>query len=105
MIIFLKFVGVVILVVIFVVFVLIVEIICMGIEGVYFLYNFINDFGEIDGFECEVGDELCKCVGLECIWVINEWDSIILNFVFGNYDIIIVGMFIIVECDEVIDFI
>ena len=76
----------------------------MGTEGAYPPYNFINDSGEIDGFEREVGDELCKRAGLECTWVTNEWDSIIPNLVSGNYDTIIAGMSITAERDEVIDF-
>jgi polar amino acid transport system substrate-binding protein len=31
----------------------------MGTEGAYPPYNFINDAGEVDGFERELGDELC----------------------------------------------
>jgi polar amino acid transport system substrate-binding protein len=76
----------------------------MGTEGAYPPYNFINDSGEIDGFEREVGDELCKRAELKCTWVTNEWDSIIPNLVSGNYDTIIAGMSITAERDEVIDF-
>ncbi len=76
----------------------------MGTEGAYPPYNFINDAGEIDGFERDVGDELCKRAGLECEWVKNDWDSIIPNLVSGNYDTIIAGMSITDERDEVIDF-
>lgn len=76
----------------------------MGTEGAYPPYNFINDAGEVDGFEREVGDELCKRAGVECTWVTNEWDSIIPNLVSGNYDAIIAGMSITDERDEVIDF-
>jgi len=76
----------------------------MGTEGAYAPYNFINDEGEVDGFERDVGDELCKRAGLECTWVTNEWDSIIPNLVSGNYDTIIAGMSITDERDEVIDF-
>ncbi|MEM9737013.1 MAG: transporter substrate-binding domain-containing protein, partial [Pseudomonadota bacterium] len=76
----------------------------MGTEGAYPPYNFINDDGELDGFERELGDELCKRAGLECTWVTNEWDSIIPNLVSGNYDTIIAGMSITDERDEVIDF-
>lgn len=76
----------------------------MGTEGAYPPYNFINDNGEVDGFEREVGDELCARAGLECTWVTNEWDSIIPNLVSGNYDTIIAGMSITDERDEVIDF-
>ncbi len=76
----------------------------MGTEGAYPPYNFINDNGEIDGFERELGDELCARLDLTCEWVTNEWDSIIPNLVSGNYDTIIAGMSITDERDEVIDF-
>ncbi len=76
----------------------------MGTEGAYPPYNFLNDAGEVDGFERELGDELCKRAELTCEWVTNEWDSIIPNLVSGNYDTIIAGMSITDERDEVIDF-
>jgi polar amino acid transport system substrate-binding protein len=76
----------------------------MGTEGAYPPYNFINDKGEVDGFEREVGDELCKRAELTCEWVTNEWDSIIPNLTGGNYDTIIAGMSITDERKETIDF-
>ena len=76
----------------------------MGTEGAYPPYNFINDKGEVDGFEREMGDELCKRAELACTWVVNDWDSIIPNLVSGNYDTIIAGMSVTDERDEVIDF-
>ena len=76
----------------------------MGTEGAYPPFNFINDAGEVDGFERELGDELCTRAELTCEWVTNEWDSIIPNLVSGNYDTIIAGMSITAERDEVIDF-
>ncbi|WP_295314596.1 transporter substrate-binding domain-containing protein [Roseobacter sp.] len=76
----------------------------MGTEGAYPPYNFINDAGEVDGFERELGDELCARAELTCEWVTNEWDSIIPNLVSGNYDTIIAGMSITDEREEVIDF-
>ena len=41
----------------------------MGTEGAYPPYNFINDNGEIDGFERDLGDELCERANLDCEWV------------------------------------
>jgi polar amino acid transport system substrate-binding protein len=76
----------------------------MGTEGAYPPYNFLNDDGEVDGFERELGDELCTRAELTCEWVTNDWDSIIPNLVSGNYDTIIAGMSITDERDEVIDF-
>ena len=76
----------------------------MGTEGAYPPWNFINDSGAVDGFERELGDELCMRAALTCEWVTNEWDSIIPNLVSGNYDTIIAGMSITEARDEVIDF-
>ncbi len=76
----------------------------LGTEGAYPPYNFVNDNGEIDGFERELGDKLCELAELECTWVKNDWDTIIPNLVSGNYDVIIAGMSITEERDEIIDF-
>jgi polar amino acid transport system substrate-binding protein len=76
----------------------------MGTEGAYPPYNFVNDDGEIDGFERELGDELCRRAGLTCEWVQNDWDSIIPNLTSGNYDTIMAGMSITEERDQIIDF-
>lgn len=64
----------------------------MGTEGAYPPYNFVNEKGEVDGFEIELGNELCKRIGAECTWVRNDWDSIIPNLVNSNYDTIMAGM-------------
>ena len=76
----------------------------MGTEGAYPPYNFINEAGEVDGFERELGDELCRRAELECTWVTNQWDTIIPNLVDGEYDTIMAGMSITEERDEIIDF-
>ena len=76
----------------------------MGTEGAYEPYNYINDNGDLDGFEKELGDELCKRANLTCEWVINDWDTIIPNLVSSNYDTIIAGMSITEERDQIIDF-
>ena len=80
------------------------DVVRLGTEGAYPPWNFINDAGEVDGFERELGDELCKRAELNCTWVTNDWDSIIPNLVSGNYDVIIAGMSITGERDQVIDF-
>ncbi|SES31820.1 amino acid ABC transporter substrate-binding protein, PAAT family [Tranquillimonas rosea] len=80
------------------------DVVRLGTEGAYPPYNFINDNGEVDGFERDLGDELCSRAERECEWVTNDWDSIIPNLVSGNYDTIIAGMSITDERDEVVDF-
>lgn len=61
-------------------------------EGAYPPYNLVNDKGEVDGFEVELGNELCKRAQLDCTWVKNDWDSIIPNLNSANYDAIMAGM-------------
>ena len=76
----------------------------MGSEGAYPPYNFLNDNNELDGFERDVGDELCRRANVTCEWVINDWDSIIPNLQSGNYDTIMAGMSITPARQEVIAF-
>ena len=76
----------------------------MGTEGAYPPYNFINEAGEVAGFERELGDELCKRAELDCTWVKNDWDSIIPNLVSPNYDTIMAAMSINEERKAVIAF-
>ena len=76
----------------------------LGTEGAYPPFNFIDDAGNVAGYEREFGDEACKRAGLTCEWVTNDWDSIIPNLQSGNYDVIIAGMSITDERAKVVDF-
>lgn len=80
------------------------DVVRIGTEGAYPPYNFINDAGQVDGFERELGDVICERAGLNCEWVMNDWDSIIPNLTSGNYDVIMAGMTITDEREEVVDF-
>ncbi|MCG6114591.1 MAG: transporter substrate-binding domain-containing protein [Mesorhizobium sp.] len=80
------------------------DVVRIGTEGAYPPYNFINDDNELDGFEREFGDALCERAGLNCEWVINDWDTIIPNLVGGNYDMIMAGMSITEPRRQVIQF-
>jgi polar amino acid transport system substrate-binding protein len=80
------------------------ETIRMGTEGAYPPWNFINDANELDGFERELGDEMCARANLTCEWVINDWDTIIPNLVAGNYDTIMAGMSVTEARSQIISF-
>ncbi|WBU53895.1 transporter substrate-binding domain-containing protein [Paracoccus sp. SCSIO 75233] len=73
-------------------------------EGAYPPYNLVNEAGDLDGFDIAVGNEVCKRAELECVWVKNDWDSIIPNLVSGNYDAILAAMSVTAERKESIDF-
>lgn len=76
----------------------------IGSEGAYAPWNFLNDAGELAGFEIDLGNDLCARAELECTWLVNDWDSIIPNLLAGNYDAIMAGMSITDARLETIDF-
>lgn len=73
-------------------------------EGGYAPFNLVNDDGNLAGFDIDVGNAVCERAGLECVWVKNDWDSIIPNLVSGNYDAIMAGMSVIEERKTSISF-
>ena len=80
------------------------ETVTIATVGSYHPFDFVNDEGEIDGLEPELGDELCRRAGLECEWVINDWVDMIPDLVAGEFDAIFSGMSITAEREELIDF-
>ena len=75
----------------------------MGTEAAYPI-QLRQRYGDVDGFDIDVGNLLCSLADLDRTWVKNDWDSIIPNLVAGNYDTIMAGMSITAERDEIIDF-
>ena len=72
--------------------------------GNYHPFDFINDEGEIDGLERELGDELCRRADLECEWILWEWETLIPDLVASEFDAILAGMSITADRAELIDF-
>ena len=72
--------------------------------GDYHPFDFINDEGEIDGLERELGDELCRRAGLECEWILSDWETMIPDLVAEEFDAILAGMSITAKREETIDF-
>ena len=72
--------------------------------GDYHPFDFINEEGEIDGLERELGDELCLRAGLTCEWVLNDWETMIPDLVAEEFDAIFAGMSITAKREEQIDF-
>ena len=72
--------------------------------GDYHPFNFVNDAGEIDGLERELGDELCRRADLECEWMVSDWETMIPDLAAEEFDAILAGMSITAEREELIDF-
>ena len=80
------------------------ETVVIATVGNYHPWDFVNDEGEIDGLERELGDELCQRAGLKCEWVLNDWDTMIPDLVAEEFDVIFAGMSITAKREEMIDF-
>lgn len=76
----------------------------IGTEPYFAPFTFLNDEGELDGFERELGDELCRRAGYDCTWKLDDWADLIENLRAGEYDLIIAAMPSTKARDELIDF-
>ena len=76
----------------------------LATEGAYKPWNYVNDDGDLAGFEIELGNELCKRASLNCKFIKNDWDSMIPKLRNGDFHAIIAGMSITPERAEKIDF-
>jgi octopine/nopaline transport system substrate-binding protein len=73
-------------------------------EGAYAPWNFVNSQGKLEGFELDLGADLCKRAKLDCEFVAQDWDGIIPSLLAKKYDVIMAGMNITPKRQETIQF-
>lgn len=73
-------------------------------EGAYAPWNFSTPQGQLDGFEIELANDLCRRMTVRCTVVAQDWDGIIPSLNAGRYDAIMAGMNITDRRLEVINF-
>jgi octopine/nopaline transport system substrate-binding protein len=73
-------------------------------EGAYAPWNFTNARGQLEGFEIELAEDLCKRMTVRCQVVAQDWDGIIPALNAGRYDAIMAGMNITDRRLETINF-
>jgi octopine/nopaline transport system substrate-binding protein len=61
-------------------------------EGAYPPWNYIDDSGNLVGFELDLAEEFCSRMKLECEIVAQKWRSIIKGLNTGKYDAIMAAM-------------
>lgn len=80
------------------------EVVRIGVDVPYPPYSYLDDNGDLVGFEIDLGNATCKHLGIQCEWVITPWDDIIPGLQQGHYDAIMSSMSINAERSELVDF-
>lgn len=73
-------------------------------EATYPPFEFIDDKGEIQGFDIAIANALCQQMKVTCTFTNQPWDSLILSLKFGKFDALIGGINITDERKEQVDF-
>lgn len=79
------------------------ETIRIGTEGGYRPWNFVNEKGELDGFEIELAKDLCSRAKVECKFQQNTWDGLVPGLQAGRYDILFSGFAMTAGRAETVD--
>lgn len=64
------------------------EVLTVGTEGVYAPFTFVDENGELTGYDVEVVREVAKRAGIEVEFVITPWDSMFLGLESKKFDMI-----------------
>ena len=63
-----------------------------GLEAGYAPFEYKMPDGSIAGFDIDIGNELCKRISAKCIWVENDFDSLIPALKAKKFDAILSSM-------------
>ncbi|MDH5188002.1 MAG: transporter substrate-binding domain-containing protein [Rhodospirillaceae bacterium] len=80
------------------------ETVRIGTEGAYPPFNQIGPSGRVEGFDIDIAKALCAEMDVKCLFVVNDWDTIITGLQQNKYDAIVASMSITAERKKAVDF-
>jgi len=75
-----------------------------ALTGKYPPFSFINEGGQLQGFDVDIGNQIAKKIGVKAVPVTTAWDGIVGGLLAGKYDAIIGSMAITDERLKAVDF-
>lgn len=78
--------------------------ICIVFDVFYELFEYKDENGELIGFEVELVEVMCVEMEVNCEFVIQVWDGMILGLLVCKFDVIMLFMLIILEWVECVLF-
>ncbi len=80
------------------------QVLRVGTEGAYFPFNYLDEKGQVQGFDIDLSRALCAELKMECKFITQEWDGMIPALLANRFDIVVSGMAANEERRKKIDF-
>lgn len=81
-----------------------VEPVVVGTDAPFPAYTYLDEAGQITGFERDVMDEACARAALACSWELANFDQLIPGVMSGRFDVVLGGMAVTSDRQQLVDF-